>query len=50
MGLQSLGKTDIYGIHHLDRGYERMTEKLQNIGANIVRLPVYDSQEIVAGC
>ncbi|MDG1949713.1 MAG: UDP-N-acetylglucosamine 1-carboxyvinyltransferase [bacterium] len=31
------GTSTLTGIHHLDRGYERLQEKLQGIGANIER-------------
>ena len=32
------GETNIHRIYHLDRGYEALEEKLQNIGARIERL------------
>ena len=32
------GETNIHRIYHLDRGYEALEEKLQNIGAKIERL------------
>jgi len=31
------GKTEIYRIYHLERGYEKLDEKLQKIGATIGR-------------
>ncbi|GAB6153334.1 UDP-N-acetylglucosamine 1-carboxyvinyltransferase [Desulfosporosinus burensis] len=31
------GTTDIRGIHHIDRGYEKVEEKLSRLGANITR-------------
>ena len=34
------GESTIYNIHHIDRGYERIEEKLSNLGAQIERLPV----------
>ncbi|MBI5406215.1 MAG: UDP-N-acetylglucosamine 1-carboxyvinyltransferase [Nitrospirae bacterium] len=37
-GLVAEGKTEIHRIYHLDRGYERMEEKLSQIGADIVRV------------
>jgi len=37
-GLVAEGKTEIHRIYHLDRGYERMEEKLSQIGAEIVRV------------
>lgn len=35
--LTAEGTTDIRGIHHIDRGYEKVEEKLACLGANIVR-------------
>lgn len=37
-GLAARGKTTIRGLHHLDRGYENIENKLRSIGANIQRL------------
>ncbi|MEN9236174.1 MAG: UDP-N-acetylglucosamine 1-carboxyvinyltransferase [Gloeomargarita sp. GMQP_bins_25] len=37
-GLAARGETIISGLHHLDRGYERLEEKLRAIGADIERL------------
>jgi len=31
------GTTDIREIHHIDRGYEKVEEKLSGLGANIIR-------------
>jgi UDP-N-acetylglucosamine 1-carboxyvinyltransferase len=39
-GLAAEGETTIYNIHQIDRGYERVDEKLRRLGAEIVRLPV----------
>jgi len=36
-GLAAHGKTEIDRIYHIDRGYERIEEKLQSVGADIVR-------------
>ena len=36
-GLCSVGKTEIYNIHQIDRGYQRIEEKLVKIGAAISR-------------
>ena len=36
-GLAAKGKTIIEGLHHLDRGYEQMEEKLALCGADIYR-------------
>ena len=35
--LTAEGTTDIRGIHHIDRGYEKVEEKLSCLGANISR-------------
>jgi UDP-N-acetylglucosamine 1-carboxyvinyltransferase len=37
-GLLAEGETMISGVHHLDRGYERLEEKLAACGARIERL------------
>lgn len=37
-GLVAEGKTEIHRIYHLDRGYERIEEKLSQLGAEIVRV------------
>lgn len=36
-GLVANGETSISEIHHIERGYERMDEKLRSLGANIVK-------------
>ncbi len=36
-GLVADGTTTISGVEHIDRGYERFTEKLRGIGVDIVR-------------
>ncbi|MDQ7093037.1 UDP-N-acetylglucosamine 1-carboxyvinyltransferase [Desulfosporosinus sp. PR] len=35
--LTAEGTTEIRGVHHIDRGYEKVEEKLSRIGGNIVR-------------
>ena len=45
-GLAAKGTTTIYNIHHLDRGYQALEEKLNNCGANITRV----TQKIPALC
>ncbi len=35
--LTAEGSTSIRGIHHIDRGYEKVEEKLSRLGANIIR-------------
>jgi UDP-N-acetylglucosamine 1-carboxyvinyltransferase len=46
-GLVANGKTTIQGLHYLDRGYDRLDLKLQQLGAKIQRVKgsVLDSQE-----
>jgi UDP-N-acetylglucosamine 1-carboxyvinyltransferase len=36
-GLVAKGKTHIHRIYHLDRGYEKLDEKLSKVGARIWR-------------
>lgn len=38
-GLAATGTTVVEGVHHVDRGYERFAEKLQGLGAELVREP-----------
>jgi UDP-N-acetylglucosamine 1-carboxyvinyltransferase len=38
-GLVAEGRTDIERIYHIDRGYEAIEEKLQQLGAQIRRVP-----------
>ncbi|NET30393.1 MAG: UDP-N-acetylglucosamine 1-carboxyvinyltransferase [Cyanothece sp. SIO1E1] len=38
-GLAAEGETIIQGLQHLDRGYDNLTGKLQQIGAQIQRIP-----------
>ncbi len=38
-GLCAEGQTIVDRIYHIDRGYERIEEKLNYLGANIIRLP-----------
>mgnify|MGYP002244607475 CR=1 FL=1 len=37
-GLAAHGQTEIGELHHIDRGYDRLVEKLQGLGADIVRV------------
>jgi UDP-N-acetylglucosamine 1-carboxyvinyltransferase len=39
-GLTARGTTRVAAIHHLDRGYERLEQKLNLLGARIRRLPM----------
>lgn len=36
-GLVAEGVTEVLRVYHLDRGYERLEEKLRSLGANILR-------------
>ena len=37
-GLIAKGRTEVLRIYHIDRGYERIEEKLRNLGADIRRV------------
>jgi UDP-N-acetylglucosamine 1-carboxyvinyltransferase len=37
-GLAAEGETNVQRVYHLDRGYERLEEKLQAVGADIERV------------
>jgi UDP-N-acetylglucosamine 1-carboxyvinyltransferase len=50
LGLAAAGETEISGVHHLDRGYEALVEKLCSIGASALRVPAFDGKEAVFGC
>jgi UDP-N-acetylglucosamine 1-carboxyvinyltransferase len=39
-GLAAQGQTEVNRVYHLDRGYERLEEKLQAVGADIERISV----------
>lgn len=36
-GLMAEGVTEIHGLHHIDRGYERLVDKLRTLGAKVER-------------
>ena len=36
--LASHGKSEIHRVYHLDRGYEKLEDKLKGLGANIQRV------------
>lgn len=42
-GLQAQGTTEIFNLHHIDRGYEHLVEKLKGLGADIERVTVESS-------
>lgn len=37
-GLMADGLTEVYGAHHVDRGYEGLVDKLRGLGAAISRV------------
>jgi UDP-N-acetylglucosamine 1-carboxyvinyltransferase len=37
-GLAAAGETQVHRLYHLDRGYERLEEKLALLGADIERV------------
>ena len=37
-GLAAKGQTEVFDIHHIDRGYENLDLKLRNLGADIERI------------
>lgn len=37
-GLAAEGETEVYGVHHIDRGYEDLEAKLQALGASVMRV------------
>ncbi len=45
-GLAAKGTTEIENIHHIERGYENIVEKLTDVGADIQKLYVPEQQEI----
>jgi UDP-N-acetylglucosamine 1-carboxyvinyltransferase len=38
-GLVAEGETNVARIYHLDRGFDRLEEKLSRVGADIARVP-----------
>jgi UDP-N-acetylglucosamine 1-carboxyvinyltransferase len=36
-GLAARGRTDVLRVYHIDRGYDRLEERLTSLGANIRR-------------
>ena len=38
-GLVAEGATEVHRVYHIDRGYQRIEEKLNSLGAKIERLP-----------
>lgn len=46
-GMAAEGTTHIAGISHIDRGYEKLDQKLQLLGASIERIPYLPSELIL---
>ncbi len=44
-GLVAKGRTEIHRVYHIDRGYERIEEKLAKLGARIQRADASESSE-----
>ncbi len=38
------GESEVKKLHHIDRGYEKFTQKLQGLGVNVQRVP-YDAKD-----
>jgi UDP-N-acetylglucosamine 1-carboxyvinyltransferase len=36
-GLAARGRTEVLRVYHIDRGYDRLEERLNSLGANIRR-------------
>lgn len=47
LGLLAAGTTIVDRIYHLDRGYERMEEKLTKVGASITRVQGLSEEEVL---
>lgn len=37
------GRSDVHRVYHIDRGYEKIEEKLQQLGANILRMDEHEN-------
>jgi UDP-N-acetylglucosamine 1-carboxyvinyltransferase len=48
-GLAAKGETVVRGIRHLDRGYERLEEKLRQLGAEVRRVRIASSYHVSTG-
>jgi UDP-N-acetylglucosamine 1-carboxyvinyltransferase len=47
-GLAARGITTVVGLEHLDRGYERLDEKLRSLGAQVDRVPCNNGSRAAA--
>ena len=45
-GLAANGQTEVLRVYHLDRGYSKLVQKLQGVGANIGRFPDHQRVEL----
>ena len=43
-GLAADGETIVSGLHHMDRGYDRLEAKMQGLGANLIRTAIAQSE------
>ena len=43
-GLAADGETIVSGLHHMDRGYDRLEAKMQGLGANLIRTTIAKSE------
>ena len=43
-GLAADGETIVSGLHHMDRGYDRLEAKMQGLGANLTRIRILQSE------
>ena len=48
-GLVAEGKTEVHRVYHLDRGYERIEQKLHHLGAEIERVPETQEEQTAIG-
>lgn len=48
-GLVAEGQTEIHRVYHLDRGYEKIEQKLKALGADIDRVPETSKEEMMIG-
>lgn len=44
-GLLAQGTTEVEGLEHIDRGYENLVQKLQNLGARVTREKLYKAEQ-----
>jgi len=45
-GLMAEGTTEVHRVYHIDRGYERIEERLQGLGAVIQRVDEKETVEV----